>query len=65
VTKHIRRVIMGVLPDQRDSHLVLMLEGLGHDGSTIAALETGLRCPTTEIGSVRVAVAPILAVSFL
>jgi hypothetical protein len=42
--------VVAVLPDERNSHLVLVLEGLRHDGPTIRALETSLGRPTAEIG---------------
>src|SRR5215211_1488013 len=49
VTQHILRVVVRVLPNKRDRHLVLMLEGFGHDGPTIGALDARLSCPTTEV----------------
>jgi hypothetical protein len=50
VTQNIFRIVVRVLPDQRNGHLILVLEGLRHDGSTIAAPETSLGRPTAEIG---------------
>jgi hypothetical protein len=49
VTQHVGRIVVTVLPDERNGHLVLVLERLRHDGSTISALETSLGCPTAEV----------------
>jgi hypothetical protein len=50
VTQNVVGAVVAVLPDERNRHLVLVLEGLRHDGPTIRALETSLSRPTAEIG---------------
>jgi hypothetical protein len=49
VTQHVARLVVRVLPDERNTHLVHVLEGFGRDRPAIRALETGLRGVTAEI----------------
>ena len=50
MTENVGGLVVAMLPDQRHGHLVLVLEGIRHDGPTVGALETGLSGPTAEVG---------------
>jgi hypothetical protein len=49
VPQNILRVGMTMLPNERNSHLVLMLESARHDSSTVRALESSFGSVTAEI----------------
>ena len=48
--KHVCRVVMTMLPNKRHGDAVLVLEGVGHDSTPVAALKTDLSGPSTEVG---------------
>ena len=49
VTKNIARLVVNVLPNERNLLAIHVLESLGHDRSSIGALEASLGCVTAEI----------------
>src|SRR5690606_35577675 len=49
LAKNVLRIIVSVLPNQRHSHLVLMLESVGGDRSTIGTLQVSLSSVTAEV----------------
>jgi hypothetical protein len=49
VPQNILRVGMTMLPNERNPHLVLMLESARHDSSTVRALESSFGSVTAEI----------------
>src|SRR5215216_680772 len=49
VAEHVLRVVVPVLPDQRNLLAVHVLESLGRDGPTVGALEPSLRGVSTKV----------------
>jgi hypothetical protein len=50
MTEYVLRLVMVVLPHQRDRGLVLVLEGVGQNRPPIGALQVGLGGPPAEVG---------------
>src|SRR6478735_1383060 len=49
MSEYVARLIVRVLPNQRNSFLILMLEGIWHDRPSVGALETGFGGVATKI----------------
>ena len=50
MTENVLGGVVAVLPDQRNRDLVLILEGVRPNGTSVGALEISLGCPTAEVG---------------
>ena len=49
MTEYVRRIIMHVLPHQRNGLSVVILEGFAGDGAPIRAFDVEFGCPSAEV----------------